>query len=380
MKRDQIFNELKQRIATGEYAAGEKLPTEFELSAQYAVARGTVRQSLKRLEEEGYLERVKSKGTFIRRPPGKSNADKVISFLIPYPGYIRPNNDPVFITFSQAFYGAIRAASEAGWRVETVPFSRTNNNSDIDWKALEHIGEDSRVMIFNHWYYPAFDALLKWKARVGIIRYFSHVKSPWDHCFENWIDAVVDTKKVASDAVHFLYTLGCRKILNANWYYNDAYNEKPLGYREAADCLGLERLELDYDIFYGKPHYGRNVANAIRNIWEKTHFDALFADNPEHYFTEKGNIYQTLGIPENVKILLNNDEPQYYLRTSPQVSAFSIDMDRIGYLTAKRLTEDRYTPCRLVFERTLCNRESTGGAYIPPQETKEKEEKWMAMI
>ena len=99
MKRDQIFNELKQRIATGEYAAGEKLPTEFELSAQYAVARGTVRQSLKRLEEEGYLERIKSKGTFIRRPPGKSNADKVISFLIPYPGYIRPNNDPVFITF-----------------------------------------------------------------------------------------------------------------------------------------------------------------------------------------------------------------------------------------------------------------------------------------
>ena len=154
---------------------------------------------------------------------GKSNADKVISFLIPYPGYIRPNNEPVFITFSQAFYGAIRAASEAGWRVETVPFSRTNNNSDIDWKALEHIGEDSRVMIFNHWYYPAFDALLKRKARVGIIRYFSHVKSPWDHCFENWIDAVVDTKKVASDAVHFLYTLGCRKILNANWYYNDAY-------------------------------------------------------------------------------------------------------------------------------------------------------------
>ena len=69
MKRDQIFNELKQRIATGEYAAGEKLPTEFELSAQYAVARGTVRQSLKRLEEEGYLERIKSKGTFIRRPP-----------------------------------------------------------------------------------------------------------------------------------------------------------------------------------------------------------------------------------------------------------------------------------------------------------------------
>lgn len=71
MKRDQIFNELKQRIATGEYAAGEKLPTEFELSAQYAVARGTVRQSLKRLEEEGYLERIKSKGTFIRRPPRK---------------------------------------------------------------------------------------------------------------------------------------------------------------------------------------------------------------------------------------------------------------------------------------------------------------------
>ena len=65
MKRDLIFTELKRGIVTGLYAPGEKLPTELELSARYGVARGTVRESLKRLEEAGYLERVKSKGTFI---------------------------------------------------------------------------------------------------------------------------------------------------------------------------------------------------------------------------------------------------------------------------------------------------------------------------
>ena len=380
MKRDQIFHELKRRIAAGEYAVGEKLPTEFELSAQYAVARGTIRQSLKLLEAEGYLERVKSKGTFIRQPAQKPGADKVISFLMPYPGYIRPSDDPVFITFSRIFYGAIRAASEAGWRVEAVPFSRTNDNFNIDWDALVHIGKDSRVMIFNHWYHPAFDAFLKRGARVGIIRYFSHVKSPWDHCFENWIDAVIDTKKVASDAVYFLHSLGCRKILNAGWYYQDAYNEKPIGYREAVDRLGLERLELDYDTLSGKTGYGRDVAETIRKIWEETHFDAMFADNPQHYFTEKGNIYRAIGIPESVKILLNHDEPQHYLRTSPQVSAFSIDMDKVGYTVAKCLVEDSAAHLQLVFERTLCNRESTGGAYVPPCDTTEEEKTWMAMV
>lgn len=384
MKRDLIFTELKRGIVTGLYAPGEKLPTELELSARYGVARGTVRESLKRLEEGGYLERVKSKGTFIRQPSHSSNEDKAISFLIPYPSYIRMCSDVTFLHFSQALYGAIRAASENGWRVETVPFSRTNNNSDIDWQALDHIREDSRLIIFNHWYYPAFETFLKRRVRVGIIRTFHHVKSPWDHCFANWIDAVVDTKKMASGAVSFLYSLGCRKILNTCWYYHDPYNEKRIGYREGIERNGLECLEFDCDIFpFDVAGSAKQIVQTIHDIWEKTHFDAFFGEDFGHYFTGRENIYHILGIPESVKVLLGKDDPAAYLRASPQISAFDIDMDRIGYTVAKRLIEPGYTPCQLVFDWIFHNRESSGGVWIPPDELRnsgEIQETCFAMV
>ncbi len=384
MKRDLIFTELKRGIVTGLYAPGEKLPTELELSARYGVARGTVRESLKRLEEAGYLERVKSKGTFIRQPLHSSNEDKVISFLIPYPSYIRMCSDVTFLHFSQALYGAIRAASENGWRVETVPFSRTNNNSDIDWQALDHIREDSRLIIFNHWYYPAFETFLKRRVRVGIIRTFHHVKSPWDHCFANWIDAVIDTKKKGFDAVCFLYSAGCRKILNACGYYQDPYNEKRLGYREGIEYTGLERLEFDCDVFpVDVAGSAKQIVQTIHDIWEKTHFDALIADDPHRFLTAGGNIYRTLGIPQSVKILLEKDDPAAYLRTSPQISAFHVDMDWIGYTVAKRLMEPVYQPCQIIFNGILNNRESSGGARISlddPPGIMETRETCFAMI
>lgn len=384
MKRDLIFTELKRGIVTGLYAPGEKLPTELELSARYGVARGTVRESLKRLEEAGYLERVKSKGTFIRQPLHSSNEDKVISFLIPYPSYIRMSSSVTFLYFSQALYGAIRAASENGWRVETVPFSRTNSNSDIDWQALDHIREDSRLIIFNHWYYPAFETFLKRGVRVGIIRGFHHVKSPWDHCFANWIDAVIDTKKKASDAVCFLYSAGCRKILNACGYYHDPYNEKRIGYREGIEYTGLERLEFDCGIFpVDVAGSAKKFVQAVHNIWEKTHFDALIADDPLRFLTAGGNIYRTFGIPQSVKILLDKDDPAAYLRASPQISAFHVDMDGIGYTVAKRLMEPVYQPCQIIFNGILNNRESSGGARISlddPPGIMETRETCFAMI
>ena len=375
MKKDRIFNELRQGILRGTFAVGEKLPTELELAAHYQVARGTVRNSLKRLEEEGFLERVKSKGTFIRQPVPKSCAEKVISFLIPYPGYIRQTHDPVFAVFSQAFYGAIRAAAEDGWRVETVPFSRTNDNYDIDWETLEHIGQNSRLIIFNHWYHPAFHTFLKRGTRVGIIRFFNHVKSPWDDCFNSWIDAVVDSRKMAFDAVNLLHSRGCRRILNANTHYEDVYNGKTAGYRDAVDRLGLPRLEFNYDQFFGAPDYSGNVCRRIRSLWEETRFDALFAAELDAVCSNAADLYAALELPHSVKIILSRDDSRF-LNMNPQISAFHVDTDRIGYTLAKLLTKDHYTPCRLMFEHQLEERESSGGAHVPVPKPQIKNNVW----
>lgn len=53
----QVSDQLRQRIVGGEWRAGDALPIEADLSAQFAVHRSTVREALRQLEQEGLVQR-----------------------------------------------------------------------------------------------------------------------------------------------------------------------------------------------------------------------------------------------------------------------------------------------------------------------------------
>lgn len=58
----QIADVLRERIRAGELKAGDRLPTQAELAEEFDVERGTVRQALRALQEDGLLSNV-SKGS-----------------------------------------------------------------------------------------------------------------------------------------------------------------------------------------------------------------------------------------------------------------------------------------------------------------------------
>ncbi|WP_320778879.1 winged helix-turn-helix domain-containing protein [Streptomyces sp. CRN 30] len=58
----EIADVLRERIRTGDLRAGDRLPTQAELSEEFGVERGTVRQALRSLQEDGLLSNV-SKGS-----------------------------------------------------------------------------------------------------------------------------------------------------------------------------------------------------------------------------------------------------------------------------------------------------------------------------
>ncbi len=62
----QLKRVLLAQIHDGDFAAGDKLPTEMELVDQYSVSRITVRRTLGELAVDGYLERRPGSGTTIR--------------------------------------------------------------------------------------------------------------------------------------------------------------------------------------------------------------------------------------------------------------------------------------------------------------------------
>lgn len=65
----QFTSDLRARILDGRLPVGARLPTDNDLAAEYQLSRDTVRQALALLADEGLIERVQGRGTFVCQIP-----------------------------------------------------------------------------------------------------------------------------------------------------------------------------------------------------------------------------------------------------------------------------------------------------------------------
>lgn len=61
----QVLADLRLRLDAGEFA--ERFPGDHELVAHYGVSRHTVREAVRRLQDDGILERRRGQGSFVNR-------------------------------------------------------------------------------------------------------------------------------------------------------------------------------------------------------------------------------------------------------------------------------------------------------------------------
>jgi GntR family transcriptional regulator len=59
---------MRERIMSGEYRAGDRIPSEAELCALYGVSRMTVRRAVTLLVQDGVVFTENGRGTFVRAP------------------------------------------------------------------------------------------------------------------------------------------------------------------------------------------------------------------------------------------------------------------------------------------------------------------------
>ena len=71
----QLMTYFRERILDGRLSVGTRLPTDDELADLYQISRDTVRQALALLANEGLIERVQGRGTFVIQP--RSNGSPV---------------------------------------------------------------------------------------------------------------------------------------------------------------------------------------------------------------------------------------------------------------------------------------------------------------
>ena len=63
----QIYNQIYDAIVSGQYAVGEKLPSEKDLCAMFNVSRVPVREALSALELNGLVDSMQGAGVYVKR-------------------------------------------------------------------------------------------------------------------------------------------------------------------------------------------------------------------------------------------------------------------------------------------------------------------------
>ena len=69
-----LVEQITHRIVRGEYSPGERL-VEADLAADFGVGRGSIREALRRLEANRYIQFEPNRGAMVSRPSGKQVTD-----------------------------------------------------------------------------------------------------------------------------------------------------------------------------------------------------------------------------------------------------------------------------------------------------------------
>lgn len=69
-----LHREIASRITDGKYLPGDPIPGESHLAREAGMARNTVRQALAALEKDGFVRRIRGKGTFVSKQVNHTHA------------------------------------------------------------------------------------------------------------------------------------------------------------------------------------------------------------------------------------------------------------------------------------------------------------------
>lgn len=237
-KPSQVYNWVRAYIDENKFSGNQKIPSEQALCMRFGVCRATVRTALRKLEEEGFVYRVRGSGTYFDKSmavsgnlEGQSTSAKVGLILQGQDTYansslvsgiksiLKEQDAELFLFFTDNKFANERNCLEVvahqdfdGFIVDGVKASLMNPNLDCYW-AIFH--KKIPVIFYNN--------------------YYKELKYP---------RVINNDFKCAMELIHCLTKAGHRHIAGIFVYDNYQSIEKFKGYVSA---LKKYRVEFDDD-------------------------------------------------------------------------------------------------------------------------------------
>ena len=116
---DEVLEQIKDSIISGEWAPGTKIPGEMDLAEMFGVSRVSIRQAIHRLVGMGVLTIRRGEGTFVSEVFPKDYFNTLLPVLmIEAPDMVEMLEFRAVIEIESARFAALRANDEDISRLE----------------------------------------------------------------------------------------------------------------------------------------------------------------------------------------------------------------------------------------------------------------------
>src|SRR5699024_7695567 len=76
----QIYEKLLEQIKSGKFKEYDRFYSDMDLVEKFEVSRGTIREAVKLLIQQGYLVREQGRGTFVIKATIEQDSEKLMGF------------------------------------------------------------------------------------------------------------------------------------------------------------------------------------------------------------------------------------------------------------------------------------------------------------
>jgi len=161
-----IMNDIKRKIASGELKPHDPLPTQIELAKEYNTSEITSRRALSDLVQEGFVYRIRGKGSFVHENPAQADSKGLRTLYFAHQNHeVSILNHPFF---TDMFEGIKEVCDENGvafhiWDIgENYELPEDPGAGIIlltvkghfDFSRLTAWQEENRRIVTVHFYYP----------------------------------------------------------------------------------------------------------------------------------------------------------------------------------------------------------------------------------
>ena len=257
---ESVYETLRCRIET--MRPGQRLATGRELAEQYGVSYSTVRRVTARLQEEGVVEKVQGKGTFVAEPAEEPQGE--VACII-YADPWKVHGNPFFIRTLQ---GVVDQTHRCGYRLQVFRCPHLSSGREEFQRLKEEVGrEDVRGLLL-----PWVNQHLAGELR-GVSPDLRMVSMSTRYPPEGVSSVVLDFAALGRRAGRQMLARGVRRLVVVS-----VQSEMPVGLERALD-LDSGEGQVDLNRFNFAPNEPEDVTSLAGEILSLEPEGIIFDDD-----------------------------------------------------------------------------------------------------